>query len=130
MLKPGPCAPCSRRAEGLALYEHARAIAGEIGFAPGHGSYGGGSDGNFTGALGVPTFDGLGVCGDGAHTHEEHLLVSSLVPRARLLAGLFERLGRSAGVNRRSLTRAPEFGSIRPQQKPAATTHEHFLRRP
>ena len=92
----GPVRPLfAPTAAGLALYDQARDIAGEIGFNPGHGSYGGGSDGNFTGALGVPTLDGLGVCGDGAHTHEEHLLVSSLVPRARLLAGLFERLGRS-----------------------------------
>ena len=95
-VEAGPVRPLfAPTAEGLALYDQARAIAGEIGFAPGHGSYGGGSDGNFTGALGVPTLDGLGVCGDGAHTHEEHLLVSSLVPRARLLAGLFERLGRA-----------------------------------
>ncbi len=51
-------------------------------------SAGGGSDGNFTGAMGVPTLDGLGVAGGGGHTLEEHLLVSSLAPRARLLAGL------------------------------------------
>ena len=79
--------------EGLALYDQARAIAAEIGFAPGHGSYSGGPDGNYTGALGVPTFDRLGGCGDGALTHEEHLLVSSMVPRTRLLAGLLEHLG-------------------------------------
>ena len=59
---------------------------------PGHGSFGGGSDGNFTGALGIPTLDGLGLCGDGAHTHDEHVLYSSLVPRAKLRAGLFETL--------------------------------------
>lgn len=73
---------------GLALYEHARRLANEIGFDPGHGTVGGGSDGNFTGALGIPTLDGLGVCGDAFHTTQEHLLVSSLVPRARLLAQL------------------------------------------
>ena len=50
--------PLFAPSQGLALYEHARAIAGEIGFSPGHGSYGGGSDGNFTGALGVPTLNG------------------------------------------------------------------------
>ena len=54
--------------------------------------FGGGSDGNFTGALGLPTLDGLGPCGDGAHTHDEYILYSSLVPRARLLAGLLETL--------------------------------------
>jgi glutamate carboxypeptidase len=53
---------------------------------------GGGSDGNFTGALGIPTLDGLGVIGDGPHTHDEHLLVSCLVPRTRLLVRLFETL--------------------------------------
>ena len=48
----------------------------------------GGSDGNFTGAMGIPTLDGLGVLGAGGHTLGEHLLVDSLVPRGRLLAGL------------------------------------------
>ena len=58
----------------------------------GHGQHGGGSDGNFTGAMGVATLDGLGVMGGGAHTHEEHILVSSLVPRATLLARLIAEL--------------------------------------
>ncbi len=84
IFSPGP--------EVLNLYSRAEAIAKEIGFTPGHGSFGGGSDGNFTGALGIPTLDGLGLCGDGAHTHDEHILYSSLVPRARLLAGLLETL--------------------------------------
>jgi hypothetical protein len=53
---------------------------------------GGGSDGNFTGALGVPTLDGIGVCGEAFHTAQEHLLVSSLVPRARLIAELLRSL--------------------------------------
>ena len=57
-----------------------------------HGSFGGGSDGNFTGALGVATLDGLGVDGAGAHTFEEHLLVSSLVPRCRLFAELLQAI--------------------------------------
>lgn len=76
----------------LALFEQARQIASEIGFDLKHGSFGGGSDGNFTGALGVATLDGLGVDGAGAHTFEEHLLVSSLVPRCRLFAELLARL--------------------------------------
>ncbi len=67
------------------------AIANAIGFDITPQSAGGGSDGNFTGAMGVPTLDGLGVSGGGGHTLEEHTLVSSLVPRARLLAGLFLR---------------------------------------
>ena len=73
---------------GMALFEAARAIANGAGFDITPQSAGGGSDGNFTGAMGVPTLDGLGVAGAGGHTLEEHLLVSSLAPRARLLAGL------------------------------------------
>ncbi|MCC2103585.1 MAG: M20/M25/M40 family metallo-hydrolase, partial [Hyphomicrobiales bacterium] len=75
------------------LYDHAAALAQEIGYpVAGERIAGGGSDGNFTGALGVPTLDGLGVLGDGPHTHHEHLLVSCLVPRTKLLARLFESL--------------------------------------
>jgi len=53
---------------------------------------GGGSDGNFTAALGVATLDGLGVDGDGAHTLEEYALISSIRPRMRLMQGLLETL--------------------------------------
>ncbi len=74
------------------LYDVARRVARDVGLDLGHGQFGGGSDGNFTGALGIPTLDGLGVCGDGVHTKQEHLLISSLVPRARLFAGLLEAL--------------------------------------
>ena len=73
------------------LYEHARALAAEIGFELGDTFSGGGSDGNFTAPI-APTLDGLGVDGDGAHTLHEHLLISSLVPRMRLLRRLFETL--------------------------------------
>ncbi len=76
----------------LALYAQAEALAKQIGIPLPHRSAGGGSDGNFTGALGVPTLDGLGVLGAGGHTLEEHLLVDSLVPRGRLLAGLLATL--------------------------------------
>jgi glutamate carboxypeptidase len=76
----------------MALYETARGIANRLGFDIDHQSAGGGSDGNFTGAMGIPTLDGLGVQGNGAHTLEEHLLVESLVPRAKLLAGLLQSL--------------------------------------
>lgn len=72
----------------MALYEHARRIAASLGLSLGHGSAGGGSDGNFTGAAGVATLDGLGVEGAGLHTLDEHLIDASLVPRGRLLAGL------------------------------------------
>ena len=76
------------------LFEVAQRVARDIGLDLGHGQFGGGSDGNFTGALGIPTLDGLGVCGDGVHTKQEHLLVSSLEPRARLFAGLVEELSK------------------------------------
>ena len=92
-VEAGPLRPVFAPHAGVMdLYARAEAIAREIGFSPGHGSFGGGSDGNFTGALGLATLDGLGPCGDGAHTHDEHVLYSSLVPRARLLAGLLETL--------------------------------------
>jgi len=92
-VEPGPVRPLFEPSEEtLALYGKAEEIAREIGFTPGHGQFGGGSDGNITGALGVPTLDGMGLMGDGAHTHEEHVLYSSMVPRAKLLAGLFRTL--------------------------------------
>lgn len=94
-VEPGPVRPLFRASEGtLELYDVARRVAAGIGLELEHGQFGGGSDGNFTGALGIPTLDGLGVCGRGLHTPEEHLFVSSLVPRARLLAGLFEELAK------------------------------------
>ncbi|MGK7870103.1 M20/M25/M40 family metallo-hydrolase [Falsiroseomonas sp. E2-1-a20] len=76
----------------MALYGLAREIAQGLGFDIAHQSSGGGSDGNFTGAMGIPTLDGLGVAGAGAHTLDEHIAIGSLVPRARLFAGLLERL--------------------------------------
>jgi glutamate carboxypeptidase len=79
-------------AKGMALYGRARAIANSIGFDINPQSSGGGSDGNFTGAMGVTTLDGLGVQGGMAHTLEEHVLIDSLVPRAKLMAGLLSTL--------------------------------------
>ncbi len=76
----------------MALYAHARGLAQSLGFDITHQSSGGGSDGNFTGAMGVPTLDGLGVGGAGAHTLEEHIAVGSLVPRAKLMAGMLATL--------------------------------------
>ncbi|MBO0709928.1 MAG: M20/M25/M40 family metallo-hydrolase [Acetobacteraceae bacterium] len=76
----------------IALYETARAIALSLGFDIPKQSAGGGSDGNFTGAMGVPTLDGLGVQGGGAHTLDEHIVVESLAERARLMAGLLATL--------------------------------------
>src|SRR5690606_21129693 len=74
------------------LYEHASALAGSRGFAIPHQSSGGGSDGNFTGAMGIPTLDGLGVRGDGPHTLEEFIVTESLAERGRLMAGLLATL--------------------------------------
>jgi glutamate carboxypeptidase len=76
----------------MALYAHARDLAKALGFDIGHQSSGGGSDGNFTGAMGIPTLDGLGVGGAGAHTLDEHIAVGTLVPRARLMAGMLATL--------------------------------------
>jgi glutamate carboxypeptidase len=77
---------------GLALYAKASEIARTLGAGLPHGSRGGGSDGNFTGAMGIPTLDGLGVRGGGGHTLEEHIEVASLVERGRLMAGLLATL--------------------------------------
>jgi glutamate carboxypeptidase len=76
----------------MALYETARRIAKSLGFDIPHKSAGGGSDGNFTGAMGIRTLDGLGVQGAGYHTLEEHILVDSLVERGKLMAGLLATL--------------------------------------
>ncbi len=85
--------PFWHAAEGdRALHAIAARVAAQLGFElPGEAS-GGGSDGNFTGALGIPTLDGLGPRGDFLHTREEHIVVESLAERARLLAGLLMAL--------------------------------------
>jgi glutamate carboxypeptidase len=86
--------PPLERTEGVArLYELARTVAAELGADLGEGSTGGGSDGNFTAALGVPTLDGLGAVGDGAHALHEHVAIDSLPWRAALAAGLVARIG-------------------------------------
>jgi glutamate carboxypeptidase len=75
------------------LFDKAVVVAAGMGLTLESGPrVGGGSDGNFTAALGVPTLDGLGVAGEGAHTHDEHLIVSSIEPGTRLFQGLFETL--------------------------------------
>jgi len=74
----------------LALHAKAETLAKRLGFDLPHESSGGGSDGNFTGAMGIPTLDGLGIQGALAHTLEEHVQVSSMVPRAKLFAGLLQ----------------------------------------
>ena len=85
--------PYSKDAGISRLHEKARAIAAELGQSLDDVPVtGGGADGNFTAALGVPTLDGLGIDGDGAHTLAEYGLISSLAPRAMLFAKLLERL--------------------------------------
>jgi glutamate carboxypeptidase len=85
--------PPLERTEAVArLYGHAREVARELGVDLQEGGTGGGSDGNFTGALGVPTLDGLGAVGDGAHALHEHVDIDALPVRAALLAGLLTRL--------------------------------------
>lgn len=71
-----------------ALYARAKSLAKEMGLSLGQAAAGGGSDGNFTAALGIPTLDGLGAVGDGAHSDHEHIQAKSLPDRAALLAAL------------------------------------------
>jgi len=85
--------PMERTPGVAALYGVARSVADDLGFALAEGGTGGASDGNFTAALGVPTLDGLGAEGDGAHAITEHVVIDSLPRRAALLAGILERLG-------------------------------------
>lgn len=79
-------------AAGMALYETARGIASGLGYHIASQSSGGGSDGNFTGAMGIPTLDGLGVAGAGAHTLGEYIEIDSLAYRGKLMAGLLATL--------------------------------------
>jgi len=71
-----------------ALFERARLLASQMDLTLGECTVGGGSDGNFTAALGIPTLDGLGAVGDGAHSTREHILINTMPVRAALLAAL------------------------------------------
>lgn len=73
----------------MRLYQTARGICARLGFDLTAASSGGGSDGNFTGALGIPTLDSIGLRGAGLHTLEERIETASLIERAKLAAGLF-----------------------------------------
>jgi glutamate carboxypeptidase len=86
--------PLERGPHVVKLYETARRAAAELGHDLQEGGTGGGSDGNFTAALGVPTLDGLGPQGDGAHALHEHIVVKELPWRAAFLAALLVRLAR------------------------------------
>jgi glutamate carboxypeptidase len=82
--------PMERTAGVAALYEKAKSIASQIDWKLQEAAVGGGSDGNFTAALGIPTLDGMGGVGDGAHATHEHIVISELPRRASLLAGMIE----------------------------------------
>ncbi len=84
--------PFAESAGITALYEKARAVSESLGMAMPRQHRGGGSDGNFTAAMGIPTLDGLGCLGSGAHARHEHILWRHLAPRAALMAGLLETL--------------------------------------
>jgi glutamate carboxypeptidase len=81
-----------RKPGTVALYKHARRLAANLGFELEEAATGGGSDGNFTAALGVPTLDGLGAVGEGAHAAHESVMIEHLIPRTALLAALLATL--------------------------------------
>ena len=83
-------APLERKVSAE-LFQRASALAKQMGFTIGEGTAGGGSDGNLTAALGIPTLDGLGAVGDGAHSRGEYILARALPQRAALLAALLLR---------------------------------------
>jgi len=84
--------PMERSSDVDRLFNLAREVASQLGRSLDEGTAGGGSDGNFTAAAGVPTLDGLGAVGDGAHAAHEHVTISDLPWRAALVAGLIARL--------------------------------------
>ena len=84
--------PMERTVGVIALYKKAQAIAREIDWKLEEAAVGGGSDGNFTAGLGIPTLDGLGGVGEGAHAVHEYIVISELPRRALLLAGMIENV--------------------------------------
>jgi glutamate carboxypeptidase len=82
--------PMERTRGTIALYKRAAAHASTFGFELTEAATGGGSDGNFTSALGVPTLDGMGAVGEGAHAAHESILLQHLAPRTALLAAMLE----------------------------------------
>lgn len=84
--------PMERTTSIVAAFERAKELGALIGQSLLEGSTGGGSDGNFTAAIGVPTLDGLGCIGDGAHADHEHIVVSEIVPRTALITMLLTHL--------------------------------------
>jgi glutamate carboxypeptidase len=86
--------PMERTAATVRLFRRAQGLARQLGIDLEEAATGGGSDGNFTSGLGVPTLDGMGAIGNGAHAADEAIQLSSLVPRATLLAGMIAETSR------------------------------------
>jgi glutamate carboxypeptidase len=82
--------PMERTTGVAALYKRAQDIAGKVGWKLEEAAVGGGSDGNFTAGMGIPTLDGMGGIGEGAHAVHEYIVISELPRRALLLAGMIE----------------------------------------
>ncbi|WP_260703195.1 M20 family metallopeptidase [Edaphobacter flagellatus] len=80
--------PMERKPGTVALFKQAKKLAAELGFPLEEAGTGGGSDGNFTAALGIPTLDGMGAVGTGAHAAHEHIEIQHLAPRTALLAAM------------------------------------------
>jgi glutamate carboxypeptidase len=80
--------PMERSRGTVRLFRKARSLARDLGFELQEASTGGGSDGNFTAALGIPTLDGMGAVGEGAHASHESVIIEHLAPRTALLAGM------------------------------------------
>ncbi len=83
--------PMERKPGTIALFKQARSLASEMRFVLEEAATGGGSDGNFTAALGIPTLDGMGAVGAGAHAAHEHVVLKHLLERTALLAGMLAR---------------------------------------
>jgi glutamate carboxypeptidase len=90
--------PMERSRGTVKLYRQARSLAAELGFALDEAATGGGSDGNFTAALGIPTLDGMGAVGEGAHARHESIVLEHLAPRTALLAGMVATCGCADGA--------------------------------
>jgi glutamate carboxypeptidase len=90
--------PLERGPHVVAVYDLAREVAREMGSDLAEVSTGGASEASFAAALGVPTLDGLGADGDGAHAEHEHVIVTSLPERVALAAGLIQRLASAEGT--------------------------------
>lgn len=109
--------PMERSQQTAAWFRTARSLARELGWKLREASTGGGSDGNFTAALGIPTLDGLGAVGEGAHAPSESVLLREMPRRAALLAGLmmtaWESSSPSSGARRSSSRPAKEVAAVK-----------------